>query len=118
MVTGHVLSPSQRNNSTGITAPTPNTAPSYLNRSRRAKNTADAHEDEQGFVYLKDMASESPAPSRQGPPDSDSEERGVRFTAPKEPQEKTTCIQVTNDWTVSSESYVGRKAEHERSFMK
>lgn len=118
MATGHVLSPSQRQrtNTTGITGP--NTAPSFLSRSRRAKNTANTHDDEQGFVYLKDMGSDSPAPSRQGPPESDSEERGVRFTVPKQSQEKTTRIQVRNDWTVSSECYVGRKAENERSFMK
>ena len=64
------------------------------------------------------MASNSPAPSRQGPPDSDSEERGVRFADPKQSQENMTHIQVRNDWTVSSETYVGRKTENERSFMR
>jgi hypothetical protein len=86
------------------------------------------HDDEEGFVHLKDIMSGSPAPSRQGTTyleRGSSEERDPIGSGPmvvekavkQEKQERKTRIQVRSDWTVSTESNVGRERQ-ERSFLK
>lgn len=86
------------------------------------------HDDEEGFVHLKDITSGSPAPSRQGTTDLErgsSEGRGpirlgpivVEKAVKLGKQERKTRIQVRSDWTASAESNVGRERQ-ERSFLK
>jgi hypothetical protein len=117
--------------------PMTGTPPSFLSRGRRGASSQSrpAHDDEEGFVYLKDITGSSPVPSRQGDLErASSEERGgaglksgpvvvekAVLGAGKQGrswrEERMARIQVRSDWTVSTESNVGRERQ-ERSFLK
>jgi hypothetical protein len=139
LATGSVCRVTDRTHAAGSSGPsdmTPNTRtiPSFLTRSRRGNthNNTTFRDDEEGFVYLKDIVSASPATSsRCGHGDADvergsTEERerggGGKVVAMPGVVEKAgrggnARIQIQKDWTVSTESYVGMDS-HERSFLK
>lgn len=78
-------------------------------------------------MHLKDITGASPAPSRQGvvvdverasgENRASTDDRGRKGPMVVEKRVNTTRIQVRSDWTVSTESNVGRERQ-ERSFLK